>query len=178
MRLPAPARGAAGDGLAALGVLRGSAAKWTNVVWPIKSRQTNQQTNTHYSFIGIDELTKVGSDQRSSTIQYDSKSKHSRTYGFVFERHQRSDFFVEKLYGMRARALAVHALARSRAGPPATAPAALGVLGGSAAKWTNVVWPIKSRQTNQQTNQQTNTHYSFIGIDYMLILLWTSTRTL
>ena len=30
-------------------------------------------------------------------------------------------------------------------------------LGGSAAKWTNVVWPIKSRQTN--------THYSFIGID-------------
>ena len=43
------------DGLAALGVLGGSAAKWTNVVWPIKSRPTNQQTNTHYSFIGIDE---------------------------------------------------------------------------------------------------------------------------
>ena len=39
----------------------------------------------------------------------------------AFERHQRSDFFVEKLYGMRARALAVHALARARAGPPATA---------------------------------------------------------
>ena len=72
------ARGAARDGLAALGVLGGSAAKWTNVVWPIKSRQTNRQTNTHYSFIGIDELTKVGSDQRSSTIQYDSKSKHSK----------------------------------------------------------------------------------------------------
>ena len=33
-------------------------------------------------------------------------------YGFVFERHQRSDFFVEKLYGMRARALAVHACPR------------------------------------------------------------------
>ena len=48
------ARGAARDGLAALGVLGGSAAKWTNVVWPIKSRQTNRQTNTHYSFIGID----------------------------------------------------------------------------------------------------------------------------
>ena len=42
-----------------------------------------------------------------------------RAYGFVFERHQRSDFFVEKLYGMRARALAVHALA-PRAGPLAT----------------------------------------------------------
>ena len=26
----------------------------------------------------IDELTKVGSGQRSSTIQYDSKSKHSK----------------------------------------------------------------------------------------------------
>ena len=38
----------------------------------------------------------------------------ARAYGFVFEMHQRSDFFVEKLYGMRARALAVHALARSR----------------------------------------------------------------
>ena len=73
------------------------------------------------SFI-TDELTKVGSDQRSSTIHYDSKSKHSRAYGFVFERHQRSDIFVAKLYGMRTRALgAVHALARARAGPPATA---------------------------------------------------------
>ena len=41
----------------------------------------------------------------------------------VFERHQRSDFFVVKLYGMRAHAPgAVHALARAaRAGPPATA---------------------------------------------------------
>ena len=43
-----------------------------------------------------------------------------RAYGFVFERHQRSDFFVEKLYGMRARALAVHmhALARARGAAP------------------------------------------------------------
>ena len=77
----ARARGAARDGSCSP-ALGGSAAKWTNVVWPIKSRQTNkpinQQTNTHYSFIGIDELTKVGSDQRSSTIQYDSKSKHSK----------------------------------------------------------------------------------------------------
>ena len=47
------ARGAARDGLAALGVLGGSAAKWTNVVWPIKSRQTNQQTNkqTHTTLL-------------------------------------------------------------------------------------------------------------------------------
>ena len=44
---PRRARGAARDGLAALGVLGGSAAKWTNVVWPIKSRQTNRQTNKH-----------------------------------------------------------------------------------------------------------------------------------
>ena len=62
---------------------------------------------------------------------------------------------------MRARALAVHACPRARG----AARDGLAALGGSAAKWTNVVWPIKSRQTNQQTNQQTNTHYSFIGID-------------
>ena len=46
----------------------------------------------------------------------------ARAYGFVFERYQRSDFFVEKLYGMRARALLVHALARAARGTaPATA---------------------------------------------------------
>ena len=53
------ARGAARDGLAALGVLGGSAAKWTNVrVADEKqtNKPTNQQTNTHYSFIGIDLL--------------------------------------------------------------------------------------------------------------------------
>ena len=111
-----------------------------------------------YIYIYTYELTKVGSDQRSSTIQYDSKSKHSkrrktvywtwevacwfsfslclkisavtyttactRTYGFVFERHQRSDFRWKVVrYG--ARALAVHALARSRAGPLATTAPAL-----------------------------------------------------
>ena len=42
------------------------------------NQQTNKPTNTHYSFMGIDELTKVGSDQKSSMIQYDSKSKHSK----------------------------------------------------------------------------------------------------
>ena len=42
-------------------------------------KKTDRQINTHCSFIGIDELTKVGSDQRSSTIQYDSKSKHSKS---------------------------------------------------------------------------------------------------
>ena len=44
---PRRARGSARDSLAALGVLGGSAAKWTNVVWPIKSRPTNRQTNKH-----------------------------------------------------------------------------------------------------------------------------------
>ena len=73
---------------------------------------------------------------------------------FCFERHQRSYFFVEKLYGMRARALAVHALARDGL-------AAIGVLGGSAAKWTNVVWPIKSRQTNKPTNKDTLLFYRY-----------------
>ena len=47
------------DGSCSLGVLGGSAAKWTNVVWPIKSRQTNKPTNTHYSFIGIDKPVRI-----------------------------------------------------------------------------------------------------------------------
>ena len=44
-------------------------------------------------------------------------SMRARAYGFVFERHQRSDFFVEKLYGMRTLALAVHACPRARGRP-------------------------------------------------------------
>ena len=57
----------------------------------------------------------------------------------------------------------------ARAGPPARDGSCSRPLGGSAAKWTNVVWPIKRRQTNQQTN----THYSFIGIDiYIYILIY------
>ena len=85
----------------------------------------------------------------------------ARAYGFVFERHQRSDFLVEKLYGMRARMLSLCMLARAARGAARDDGSCSRPLGGSAAKWTNVVWPIKSRQTNQQTN----THYSFIGID-------------
>ena len=126
-----------------------------------------------------------------NTIQYDSKSKHSkrrqtvnwtwevacwfsfslflkisavtyttacvRAYGFVFERHQRRDFFVEKLYGMRARALDVHGCPLGAEGRPRRRPLLSWPLGGSAAKWSNVVWPIKRRQTNRQTNQQTHT---------------------
>ena len=89
-------------------------------------------------------------------------SMRARVRLIVFERHQRSDFFVEKLYGMRARALAVHALARAARGAARDDGSCCSrPLGGSAAKWTNVVWPIKSRQTNRQIN----THYSFIGID-------------
>ena len=43
----------------------------------------------------------------------------ARAYGFVFERHHASAqrFFVVKLYGMRARALAVHACPRARGRP-------------------------------------------------------------
>ena len=119
-------------GLAALGVLGGSAAKWTNVVWPIKSRPTN----THCSFIGIDELTKVGSDQRSSTIQYDSKSKHSKRRQTVIRQHARArtDLFLKgisaAIFSLRsctacARVLLLCMLAPARAGPPATTAPAL-----------------------------------------------------
>ena len=82
-----------------------------------------------------------------------------RAYGFVFERHQRSDFFVEKLYGMRARALAVYALARSRAGSPATA-------------WLLSEYSEAAPQVDKcrvadkkKTDKPTDTHCSFIGID-------------
>ena len=82
-----------------------------------------------------------------------------RAYGFVFERHQRSDFFVEKLYGMRARALAVHALASSRAGSPATA-------------WLLSEYSEAAPQVDKcrvadkkKTDKPTDTHCSFIGID-------------
>ena len=47
-----------------------------------------------------------------SAVTYTTACERVRL--IVFERHQRSDVFVEKLYGMRARALAVHALARAR----------------------------------------------------------------
>ena len=144
----------------------------------------------------IYELTKVGSDQRSNTIQYDSKSKHSNS-----KRRQSVNWtwkvacwFSFSLFFWKSRQLRIrttacarvrfcfwkasaerffrcevvrHARACSRCACLTLARAArdglaaLGVLGGSAAKWTNVVWPIKRRKTNKPTN----THYSFIGID-------------
>ena len=87
--------------------------------------------------------------------------QHARAYGFIFERHQRSDFFVEKLYSMRALALASACLPARARGAARDGLAAIGVLGGSAAKWTNVVWPIKSRQTNKPTNKHTLLFYRY-----------------
>ena len=73
---------AARDGLAALGVLGGSAAKWTNVVWPIKSRQTNKPTNTHYSFIGIDvsmhERLMIATGISEKSLMYEENCKSRR----------------------------------------------------------------------------------------------------
>ena len=90
----------------------------------------------------------------------------ARASGFVFERHQRSDFFVEKLYGMRVRALAIACACPRARGAARDGLAALGVLGGSAAKWTNVVWPIKSRQTNRQTDKHTLLFYRYRLADH------------
>ena len=109
-------------------------------------KQTNRQTNKHT-------LLFYRADQ--------GRLRPARAYGFVFERHQRSDFFVEKLYGTHARALAVHALARARARGRPRRRLLQSEYSEAALWWTNVVWPIKSRQTNRHTN----THYSFIGID-------------
>ena len=89
----------------------------------------------------------------------------ARTANCFWKASTQRFFSLRSCTGMRARALgAVHALARAR-GCPQRRLLLSRPLGGSAAKWTNVVWPIKSRQTNKPTNQQTNTHYSFIGID-------------
>ena len=87
-------------------------------------------------------------------------SMRARAYGFVFERHQRSDFFVEKLYGMRARALAVHALAHARARGRRRR------LGCSRSTRRQRRKVDKCRVADKkQTDKPTNTHYSFIGID-------------
>ena len=79
--------------------------------------------------------------------------QHARAYGFVFERHQRYDFFVEKLYE-----LSLCMLARSRGA----------ARDGSCSLGHSEAAP-QSRKSHvadkKQTNQQTNTHYSFIGID-------------
>ena len=84
----------------------------------------------------------------------------ARAYGFVFERHQRSGFFVEKLYGMHARALAVHACARARGAARDDGLAALSATRRQRRKVD------KCRVADKkQTDRQTNTHYFFIGID-------------
>ena len=148
-------------------------------------------SSTALFFFKVDELTKVGSDQRSSTIQYDSKSKDSKrrqtvnwtwevacwfSFSLFFENlgsyvydsmRARTVLFLKgisaAIFSLRsctacARVLSqIHACTRAR-GAARDGLTTLGVLGGSAAKWTNVVWPLKSRQTNKPTNQQTNKH--------------------
>ena len=80
----------------------------------------------------------------------------ARAYGFVFERHQRCDFFVEKLYGMRARALgAVHACPRGARGRPRRLLLSRTRRQLAPQSGQIVVWPIKSRQTNKQTDKHT-----------------------
>ena len=84
-------------------------------------------------------------------------SIRARVRLIVFERHQRSDFFVEKLYGMRARVLSLcmrlPARARGR-------PRRLGCSRSTRRQRRKV---DKCRVADKkQTNQQTNTHCSFI----------------
>ena len=93
----------------------------------------------------------------------------ARVYGFVLERHQRSDFFVEKLYGMRARALAVHALAARARGRPRR----LGCSRSTRRQRRKVdkCRVADKKKTDKPTDRQTNTHYSFIGIDAVHIFV-------
>ena len=86
-------------------------------------------------------------------VRYDSMRPRVRR--IVFERHQRSDFFVEKLYGMRARALgAVHACPPRARGRPQR-------LGCSRStrrqrRKLDKCCVADKKQTNQQTNKPTN----------------------
>ena len=64
---------------------------------------------------------------------------------------------------MRARALAVHALARSRAGSPATAWLLSEY--SEAAPQVDKCRVADKKKTDKPTDRQINTHYSFIGID-------------
>ena len=82
-------------------------------------------------------------------------------YGFVFERHQRRNFFVEKLYGMRARALAVRMHALARAGPlPTTADPALSAIRRQRRKVDKYCVADK-KQTNKPTNKLTLLFYRY-----------------
>ena len=86
---------------------------------------------------------------------YDSMRARARTDLFLKnESHQLSECFVEKLYGMRARALAVHACARAR--PPATTALALSATRRQRRK-VDKCRVADKKQTNQQTNKQTHT---------------------
>ena len=88
---------------------------------------------------------------------YDSMGARVRL--IVFERHQRSDFFVEKLYGMRTRALASACLPARARGRPRR-------LGCSRSTRRQRRKVDKCRVADKKkTDRQTNTHYSFIGID-------------
>ena len=75
---------------------------------------------------------------------------------FCFWKASAYDFFFEKLYGMRARALAVHACPRARGRPRRL------LLSATRRQRRKV---DKCRVADKkQTNKPTNTHYSFIGI--------------
>ena len=84
----------------------------------------------------------------------------ARAYGVVFERHQRSDSFVEKLYGMRARGLAAHALARARAGPLATMAPALSATRRQRRK-VDKCRVADKKKTDRQTNKHTLLFYRY-----------------
>ena len=94
---------------------------------------------------------------------YVYNSMRARVRVIVFERHQRSDFFVEKL--LKSFSHCTCACPRCARGRQRRRLLLSRPLGGSAAKWTTVVWPIKSRTTNQQTNKHTLLFYRYRRAD-------------
>ena len=119
----------------------------------------------------INELTKVGSDQRSSMIQYDSKSKHSKRRQTVIRQHARARtvLFLKGIISVRffrwevvrhARVLSLCMLAPARAGPPATTAPALSATRRQRRKVDKCRVADKKR-TNQQTNKHTLLFYRY-----------------
>ena len=83
--------------------------------------------------------------------------QHARARAVLFLKGisvQRSDFFGGKLYGMRARALAVRALARARAGPLATTAPALSATRRQRRK-VDKCRVADKKQSNKQTDKHT-----------------------
>ena len=92
----------------------------------------------------------------------------ARAYGYLFLKGISAAVFSLRSCTACARACSRCACAcpRGTRGRPRRLGCSRSILGGSAAMWTNVVWPIKSRQTNKPTNKHTLLFYRYRLADH------------